>query len=665
MKSSRANKGQFSVIAALLVSVILVTAVISTYTLVRHAPIQDSPKILTAIGEMNSDIKQILDFTVGYYGSILQVTGNSTYAKNLTTTYLSSGLVNIARSHPEWNPSFELNSQNVSTRWFMPESYSSGSINITYSLEALGIEGVMFETSSALSVEMLNSSSPDIARINVTRDNSEHELRLTKENFWFYNYSYTDSTWELVNPTDVLISSNGVYTMSVPSGVNQDTYSLQVEDNRGLMVSTFYSNESVTSESKIPHYTYTFNWDNNGMLDIYEELSTDNFAIEVLQNGTLKWLGQPLTLTSNERPIPPICIKALRVNATIDGNNQEVPFQVEDWASDYMVPLGLASNESIFNNNNMLVFLVNDEVSNVTLWWDGNDTAIQTPYAWRNVYFSDNPDYAWNYGSLDNGLLSLNVYNTTGSWPWSKDFWVESNLVGESATCRFLRFNGDAPNYGADCAYVIYNGVVRDIIQQEAEYSGGVTDPDCPNFYSQIVLTLPANTPYYTYSIRTIFVDSLFQSRTIEDLSAIQLSGLSGARLTEDGTDGIYPLNSTSTGLFYDGYPTGWDHHWSQISSGNSGAGLMFTNTTNQNLYLFDSMAGDKTGALNVLSSGIEFNPVDDGLNHPVTDYTDALDVSWWGAVVTFDGEPIYTSSANDHVGLWVMAEHPPSVTVN
>ena len=95
MKTSRSKKGQFSIIAALLVSVILVSAVISTYTMVRHAPLQDSPKVLTAIGEMNSDIKRILDFTVGYYGSILRVTGNSIYAQTLTTRYLSSGLVNI------------------------------------------------------------------------------------------------------------------------------------------------------------------------------------------------------------------------------------------------------------------------------------------------------------------------------------------------------------------------------------------------------------------------------------------------------------------------------------------------------------------------------------------------------------------------------------------
>ena len=100
------------------------------------------------------------------------------------------------------------------------------------------------------------------------------------------------------------------------------------------------------------------------------------------------------------------------------------------------------------------------------------------------------------------------------------------NVLGESISYRtdFLRVNDEMPNYGAEPAYVIYNGVVRDIVQQEPEYGGGGV-AGSPNFYSQVFLTLPANTPYYTYGVRTIFVDSL-QPRTVDDLSVIQLSDL-------------------------------------------------------------------------------------------------------------------------------------------
>jgi len=645
MKKSRANKGQFSVIAALLVSVILVTAVISTYTMVRHAPIQDSPKVLTAIGEMNADIKQILDFTVGYYGSILKVTGNSAYAKNLTTTYLSSGLVNIARSHPEWNPSFNLTSNSFSTSWFMPESFSMGNLSVTYSLASLGIEGVKYETSSALEVTMLPSDS-GVARILVTRDNAEPELGLSKDNFWFYNYT-DGSTWELINSTSIIISSNGVYNITIPSGINSDAYSVQVEDNRGLMVSAFYSPNSVASESRIPHYTYTFNWAATGMSDIYNNLNTDTFVIELLQNGTLKWLGQPLELTDSARPIPPVAVKAFRVNAT-SGVNQQVPFQVEDWASDYMVPLGLSGEDSIFSSTNMLVFLVNNEVKNITLWWDGNDAATQTSYAQENNF---NGDVSNTYHiSLSNGKIGIDVDIDSAKL-------AVTSTAGPTSKAEFLRINDEPPVFHAGTSCVIYNGSVRAILQQEPEYSsGGATD-----LYSQLILTLPANTTYYTYTSRIIFVNST-QDRTVNDLSVVQLSAFAGTPLTENGTLGGYPVTSSSTDEpFYDQSPTSRDHHWSQFISSSSGAGVMFRDMDNQ-LYPFDSIFGSDTGAIIVDDFGtryIEVNPVD----LDSVEFKYSLDLAWYGAVVTFNIEPIYRSA--DGVGLWVMVEYPPSVTVN
>jgi len=645
MTKNRANSGQFSVIAALLVSVILVTAVISSYTLVRHAPLQESPKVLTVIEEMNMDIKRILDFTIGYYGSILRVTGNSTYARGLAKSYLESGLVNIARAHPDWNPSFNIDFDDMvlSTRWFMPHSYSTGQITVTYSITNLGIEDITYETSSALTVT-ISDTIDGKAVLNVTRDNSEPELGLTKENFLFYKYQDENSTWKLINPPDVIIASNGTYTVTLPSGIDPEAYSVQVEDNRGITVSAFYTQESADSSSGIPRYTYRFDWGDPEIVQIYNSTNTDTFVIELLQNGTLRWLGKPLDLIPNGKPIPPVSIKAIRVNATVGIESHEIPFQVEDWELNYKVPLGLACNESIFSNNNMIVFLVNNSVSEVTVWWDGNDTAIQTPYGWKNFFFNDNKT-TW---TLDNGEIRLNVHN----------FWINSVNGPVSSRTDFMRINypDGQPHYGDEVSLVIYNGVVRDIIQQEPEYIDGVSN--CPDFYAQVYLTLPANTPYYTYTARTIFLGTS-QSRSIYNFSVIQLSDIFGSPLTEDGTDGVYPLTSSSTGIFYDGYPTGGEHRWSQIVSGNSGAGIMFTDRDNQNLYVFDD--SNHRGALNVQNDRIEVNPVEEDLDS--ISFTDARDLTWHGAVVTFDGEPIYPTSGYN--GLWVMVEHPPTVTVN
>jgi hypothetical protein len=118
--------------------------------------------------------------------------------------------------------------------------------------------------------------------------------------------------------------------------------------------------------------------------------------------------------------------------------------------------------------------------------------------------------------------------------------------------------------------------------------------------------------------------------------------------------------------LFYNftGSSSGWAHHWSEFISGSSGAGIMFTDSANQELYVFDSIAGQKTGALNIVTYGgqfIEFSPVGRA-SYPAS-FQSSLDVTWHGAVATFNSDPVYPTVGN--AGLWVMVEAPPTVAVS
>ena len=86
----------------------------------------------------------------------------------------------------------------------------------------------------------------------------------------------------------------------------------------------------------------------------------------------------------------------------------------------------------------------------------------------------------------------------------------------------------------------------------------------------------------------------------------------------------------------------------------------MFTDSANQKLYAFDTSTS-KTGALKVDGTArtIELLPI---TRSPVS-FTSAKDVTWYGAVVTFDGTtPIYNSSNKS--GLWITVEYPPQITV-
>jgi len=936
------RKGQFSIIAALLVAVVLITAVMTTYSAIRYSTVEENSQVLSAVDEINLALKQVVGFTVGYYGSVLQVTGNTSYARLLASNYLQSGLSNIGDIRPEWSASFDVTTLDLRTDWFSNVSFSSGTLSVTYDLAGIGLYNMTYFASSRLDVEILDSSD-NHAVVSVNKDESEPLVNLATQNLRFYHYLDESSTWELISPSvDPIVYANGTYIIDFPAGVDPDSYVIKIEDQRGIIVvaSSFSSyaasiirNSTYTSadyvdldtsdvdssadigsqsnfaaQQSAPDSTYdtltetntgggatnttlinaesfegswtpsgwyedsrwnqesdevkdgsfsadfdgrdngrsgslytpsmdcsdadsiyldfwfydddcdpnefmleyhgTSGWgytvelgtftenqwvhfqdeitdgnylvsdfqvrfrindlesdetayidlvtvtkevdgtsyqldleeqftnvnytdpnqdlcikagsldSENLMVDVWTGSSWDNVAtltglvngwknvsvssyltsatltirfrgssegsdlvqdsweidavllgpqpdlslllsqedstivVEWLQNGTMRFLGQNLEMTTEAKAIPPISVKSLHLNQTINDVNQEVPFQVEDWASGYKVPLGLTSNSTVFGSSQMIVFLLDSSVSEFKLWWNGSDEAIQTPLAYTNQYFTgDDPDD----DELSNGIIHLDIGG----------FSVTSTVIGTStsSTATFMRINNEDSVYGAGAAYVIYNGVVRDIVQQEAEWSGGAVN--CPNVYANIVIMLPANVTYYTYQLRLMFIDSA-QSRTITDLCPISLttSVSSITAQTENGTSNGFPIVTAGSGTFYDYSGSYLAHHWSQmISSGTRGTGIMFTDTANVKLYTFDSIAGNTVGALEASTSTktLELLPV--GLNS--VSFTTALDVSWKGAVVTFDNTmPIYTLDGSTPTGLWILAEYPPTITV-
>ncbi len=361
-------------------------------------------------------------------------------------------------------------------------------------------------------------------------------------------------------------------------------------------------------------------------------------------------------LSGTEKPIPPIPVKGIHLNqTTIDGINQEVPFQVEDWGAKYQVPFGITSNTTIFKENCMIVFLVNNHVINATLWWDGSDEAVQTPYAYRNIYFmGDNP----SIDKLDNGVISLDFSNfASGVKSTTKAFAIDS-------WSTFMRVNGEYPIYGSDASYTIHHGVVRDIVQQEPEWAGGVSSS--PNFYSHVVITVPARTNYFTYRARIIYVPTT-QMRDLSELSVIQLrSSIGYSPLTEDGLQINGLPNPNSGSLFYDG-GTAYQHQWSEYIASNRGIGLMMRSNYNKLLYTFDDVIGQQTGAISidVGNRRIELNPIE---RFDVNGFNRGLDRTWVGAVVNFSSgsvvDTIFPSSGGT-TGLWVLVEHPPDVTIS
>ena len=1087
------NRGQFSIIAALLVAVVLVASVVTTYSAVRYSQLQDQPQILSAVDETNLGLKQILGFTVGYYGSVLKVTGNMTYAQTLAQNYFQSGLNKIGQIWPEWGLSMSLTNLDLTTNWFSDASFSEGSVNVNYNLTGVGISGVGYSTSIRLDVQITNASSANKAQFRVLTDGNEPLINLGKTNLKFFNYDNQTSVWNLTTPSNVVSFADGTYIIDLPAGVLDNAYVVQVEDTRGLMVlassftqfttslewnstlfgtsfdfvdianldvfgthsdfsaqqsgpdglydslteeqdgfvqqpsyptnynlfgsttlasgstndlqtnnggymsfrayassfsgsgsfgltsigtytqsiedtirgslfsitesgqvqnisvyldltggavnrgvktaiysvshnfiaeseekiipSTGWYNFSFTNPKPIlqantnyilvawadsgtgtvslhynsgssnqghrnnraygswpsspsfnhdsnsysiycnyspanqyiaqvelignspvplpwnnlgwtvdgstsingvaatlqlynfaaaqyptsgdgympatlgsgdttkvqvitvnptnfinssgywkvnitvtkatstpfdlnldfvqfnpdgPNYainlqeqflnvnasnlrqdlciktgtmgsepllvqvlhggswqnlmTLTPNYFNNASLAPYIDSSTltirfigsndvtdptqdswnidavflkdqpdisflvrqqqsSTLTLEVLQNGTIRWLGQNLQITTQTLPIPPLPVRGIHVNQTINGVNQEVPFQIEDWASNYQIPLGLTSNTTLFSSRQMVVFLIDSKVTDFTIWWNGSDIATQTPLAFTNQYFTnDNPSAS----RLTNGQVTLQF----GS------FNVQATVGSTSSTANFMRINQQNSVYGAGAAFIIHHGIVRDIVQQEAEWNNGPAGS--PNLYANIVLTLPARATYYTYQLRIMFISSS-QARSITDLSPIRLSTSLGSPTlqTENDTRAGFPILQNGTATYPNFASIGWtQHHFSQfITDNGKGAGIMFTDTDNQKLYAFDSFpSSTSNGALKTSSGLIELLPV----SQSQVQFTFAYDITWNGAVVTFDNTTPLCGlyGGTTPFGYWILAEYPPTLTV-
>jgi len=172
--------------------VILVAAVMTTYSSIRYSDLQEQPQMLSSIDEVNLALKKILGFTVGYYGSVLQVTGNTSYAKILASNYLSSGLDNIADIRPDWAPSFTVMNLDLRTNWFTNTSFSSGNFTIKYNLGGIGVYNMTYSASTRLDVQILETSDNQ-AKMNVTSD-FEPLVDLGQGNFKFYKYVFSNSS---------------------------------------------------------------------------------------------------------------------------------------------------------------------------------------------------------------------------------------------------------------------------------------------------------------------------------------------------------------------------------------------------------------------------------------------------------------------------------------
>jgi hypothetical protein len=171
---------------------------------------------------------------------------------------------------------------------------------------------------------------------------------------------------------------------------------------------------------------------------------------------------------------------------------------------------------------------------------------------------------------------------------------------------------------------------------------------------------LPANATYFTYHLNTLFMTSQ-QTRTISQLCPISFTYPTGELQTENGTITKDPVVTTGSQIF--NASDSGIHHWSQFLDGTNGAGLMFTDQGNHMLYIFDNMTSPAVrGALQADSSTQTISLLPVFLNS--VSFQNALDLTWSGALVTFDASVVPIYGGYEAPGLWVLAELPPTINL-
>ena len=314
----------------------------------------------------------------------------------------------------------------------------------------------------------------------------------------------------------------------------------------------------------------------------------------------------------------------------------------------------------------MIVFQIDYTYTNVKIWWDGKSSALPST---QTSPFIDN---AASH-TLNNGKILMNTDLPYGGRNEIKTSIPPSGGTSASVTATFFRFNTNKfPVYGSDLSYVIINGVVRDIIQQEPEFSGGISGTS--DTLTHIVITLPAGTTYYTYKLRALFLATT-QPRTLTELSVLSIDPWTSidayTKRTENGVDGsnnpTIPLPAPGTANYYGRNDGAGVHRWSElIDANNRGAGILMHNSALDKLYEFDYIAPTAYRGY-VWNDGtkIEINPVKNG--SPATFQT-RTDLTLNGAIVLFDGtastSPIFGRSTDSN-GLSLMADKPPSFFIS
>lgn len=481
----RARRGQFVIIAALMIAIMIVSIAVVMYSTVSYYRYESWEEYMGLIDNVMAGSKQVLLSLLANY--TVNVYEKGVADKSIVNDMLLKWSIDLYKAFPSYglNVSFYERSQLVNINvygisynrlvngfikcyWYYPEGLSSVCAEARIDALRFGLYGyntsALYYLYARIDTTYISANPSSVQNINVTvvRENGP-ATDLNWNNFEVLRFDPNIGDWRTVDlipkNTEEMMASPGVYTLEFLESVTAPYYKwliVTVRDNRGIYVKlSTYNFIQFEVQRATPTSQMTTSAD-----EIY--------TLECGIGGHWYWNGKELSVIGDVAvmpPFPPIPIKQFRVNVTETGSRGPFvtsPCQYEIWdgvnwhGKIIEVPRGLADPWAKFNASSRIVFQVkfpqlSIQRQKVRIYWlddldappyqgpsdltyDSNTfTANTNRYRveFIGVGHTKSPTYPYDYYGVA-ALVMINPTNGLCFGPWNLHaFGIYSGSLGE------------------------------------------------------------------------------------------------------------------------------------------------------------------------------------------------------------------------------------------
>jgi hypothetical protein len=236
------NKGQFVIIAALLIAIMIISIGALMHTAVTYYKHEPWEEYLTLIGNIELNSRQLVELSLANYTnsnpknpSILEDNLRK-WQTNLTAiypgreAYLNYTLANQAYNVDGITINYE---SGLAYIWEKQTSLSAANVTFTLNIASIGLTGYKFTVTTLVKLKILSPPAGDVINVTVTLEDGMPITDLTKDNFQVDNADVV-SVSSTYDPTYQI-----VYTIRCANPISTPV-TVKLWDLRGIQVTAKY-----------------------------------------------------------------------------------------------------------------------------------------------------------------------------------------------------------------------------------------------------------------------------------------------------------------------------------------------------------------------------------------------------------------------------------------